>query len=578
VSTAAGAAGTAQAQHQTRRGVPSARAGLTAYLLIVITVAGALLRVYLIGDKDLWLDEAFSVWMGWNSLPDLTDWLVRIDQHPPLYYTFLHLWLTFGDSAAHVRTLSAIFGTLTIPVLFFIARRISGTPAGLIAALILALSPFNVRFAQEARMYTLLALNVSLALLALVHLFGDQRTATTPIGRQFSAFIRTWRSERRLPWRAIMTDVAWLGYMVFTAAAVLTQNTAIFFPVAVNLYVLGLIAWRGWRGARGGGQREEQLSIVNRQSSIVNEGIGETSSFTIQNSPNDFAPPSLSNWLLAQLGAFLLWSPWLIAFVIQSLGVYGEFWIPAPTWQTVVDALLALTNAFLPQEIAWGAAVWAGYALVLALGVAHLRRRPAVLAFLVVLFFTPIVGELLVSIIRPIFYDRTLIWTTIPLYLLLACGFVQLRYKPLMAAGLILLAAVNLLSLRNYYDNFEKEQWRAAAAYVARHVADDDLILFNATWVQIPFDFYFREYNRPVERRGVPVDLFDRGILEPKMAESDLPRLRSLLRHRERVWLVYSHDWYTDPQGLIPAALDAELELTDSQQFNGLQVQRYEVP
>jgi hypothetical protein len=109
-------------------------------------------------------------------------------------------------------------------------------------------------------------------------------------------------------------------------------------------------------------------------------------------------------------------------------------------------------------------------------------------------------------------------------------------------------------------------------------VADDDLILFNATWVQIPFDFYFREYNRPVERRGVPVDLFDRGILEPKMAESDLPRLRSLLRHRERVWLVYSHDWYTDPQGLIPAALDAELELTDSQQFNGLQVQRYEVP
>jgi mannosyltransferase len=571
VSTAAGAAGTAQAQHQTRRGVPSARAGLTAYFLIVITVAGALLRIYLIGDKDLWLDEAFSVWMGWNSLPDLMDWLVRIDQHPPLYYTFLHFWLTFGDSAAHVRTLSAIFGTLTIPVLFFIARRISGTPAGLIAALILAISPFNVRFAQEARMYTLLALNVAVAILALVHLLGDPRAATTPIGRQFSAFIRTWRSGRRLPWRAIVTDVAWLGYMAFTAAAVLTQNTAIFFPVAVNLYVLGLIAWRRGRGV-------EQLSIVNCQLSIVNEGAGGTSSFTIHNSSADFAPPSLSNWLLAQLGAFLIWSPWLIAFVIQSIGVYGEFWIPAPTWQTVVDALLALTNAFLPREITWGAVVWAGYALVLVLGMAHLRRRPAVLVFLVVLFFTPIVGELLVSIIRPIFYDRTLIWTTIPLYLLLACGFVQLRYKPLMAAGLILLVTVNLLSLRNYYDNFQKEQWRAAAAYVAQHAADDDLILFNATWVQIPFDFYFRDYNRPVERRGVPVDLFDRGILEPKMAESDLPRLRSLLRHRERVWLVYSHDWYTDPQGLIPAALDAELELTDSQQFKGLQVQRYEVP
>jgi len=545
-------------------------------LLIIVTVAGALLRIYLIGDKDLWLDEAFSVWMGWNSLPDLMDWLVRIDQHPPLYYTFLHFWLTFGDSPAHVRTLSAIFGTLTIPVIFFIARRISGTPAGLIAALILALSPFNVRFAQETRMYTLLALNVSVAILALVHLSEDPRAAATPIGRQFSAFIRTWRSEHRLPWRAIVTDVAWLGYMVFTAAAVLTQNTAIFFPVAVNLYVLGFIAWRRWRGVK-------QFSIVNDQLPVFNEDPPALPSFTIHNSqftihnpPHDFAPPSLSNWLLAQLGAFLIWSPWLIAFVIQSIGVYGEFWIPAPTWQAVVDALLTLTNAFLPQEIPLGAAVWVGYALVLGLGVAHLRRRPAVLVFLVVLFVAPFVGELLVSIIRPIFYDRTLIWTTIPLYLLLACGFAQLRNKPLMAAGLILLAAVNLLSLRNYYDNFEKEQWRAAAAYVAQHAADDDLILFNATWVQIPFDFYFRDYSRPVERRGAPVDLFDRGILEPKMTESDLPRLRSLLRHRERVWLVYSHDWYTDPQGLIPAALDAELELTDLQQFTGVQVQRYE--
>jgi hypothetical protein len=145
-----------------------------------------------------------------------------------------------------------------------------------------------------------------------------------------------------------------------------------------------------------------------------------------------------------------------------------------------------------------------------------------------------------------------------------------------------------------------------------------DLILFNATWVQIPFDYYFQRFYRPgtqpesqpdsqrgeqpetqpeeqsgkqpgshpptppaplpVVQHGVPVDLFDAGVLEPKMTPADLPRLQSLLEGHDRVWLVYSHDWYTDPQGLIPAALDAELELTDSQQFNGLQVQRYEVP
>jgi hypothetical protein len=141
-----------------------------------------------------------------------------------------------------------------------------------------------------------------------------------------------------------------------------------------------------------------------------------------------------------------------------------------------------------------------------------------------------------------------------------------------------MLGTINLLSLQNYYDNFEKEQWREAAAYMAKEVQNDDLILFNATWVQIPFDYYFRYFNRPVERHGAPVDLFDRGILEPKMAESDLPRLLSLLRNRERVWLVYSHDWYTDPQHLIPAALDEDLDLVDSQQFFGLQVLKYEVP
>jgi hypothetical protein len=136
---------------------------------------------------------------------------------------------------------------------------------------------------------------------------------------------------------------------------------------------------------------------------------------------------------------------------------------------------------------------------------------------------------------------------------------------------------VNSLSLREYYAYFEKEQWDDAAAFVAEQVQPDDMILFNATWVQIPFDFYFRFHNRPVVEHGVPVDLFDRGILEPKMAESDLPRLRALIRGHERIWLVYSHNWYTDPHGLIPPALEEELDISGQWDFYGLQVQLYGV-
>ena len=95
-------------------------------------------------------------------------------------------------------------------------------------------------------------------------------------------------------------------------------------------------------------------------------------------------------------------------------------------------------------------------------------------------------------------------------------------------------------------------------------------------WGQIPFDYYFRDrYNGPVTAHGVPVDLFDRGVLEPEMTEDDLPRLRALIRGRERVWLVYSHDWYTDPQGLVPAALGEEMALLRRWEFQGVEILLY---
>jgi len=560
----------------------------TPFLLLAIVALGGFLRFYQIGSKGLWLDESFSVWLGWQPVGEILSWLVNIDQHPPLYYTLLHLWMALGDDAAAVRALSALLGTLTIPVVYLLSRRLADGRVGLLAALILAVSPFHVRFAQEARMYTLLTLNVSLALYALVHLLTDPRSAGTPLGQQFVDLWQVWRAARAaerealpetagygrdfrestdwvsaptrrrwLPLQAIETDLAWLGYMVFTTAAMLSHNTAVFLPVATNLFVLGLVGVSGFR------------SRVSSSPNLKPETLKpETSASALR-------PPSLRNWLLAQVGVFLLWSPWLAAFVIQSTGVYREFWIRPPTWQTVVDTVKTFLSAFLPPQVRWPEVVWGLYAGLALLGLVHFRRRPARVAFLLVVFLTPFVGEWLVSLRRPIFYDRTLIWASLPLYLLLAAGMRQLRYRPYVLAALLMVLTVNGLSLREYYAHFEKEQWDDAAAFVAERVEPDDLILFNATWVQIPFDFYFRFHNRPVAEHGVPVDLFDRGILEPKMAEDDLPRLRALIRGHERVWLVYSHDWYTDPQGLIPPALEEELDMLDRWSFYGLQVQLY---
>lgn len=299
-------------------------------------------------------------------------------------------------------------------------------------------------------------------------------------------------------------------------------------------------------------------------------------------------PPSHKNWLAAQAGILLLWSPWLPGFVIQSTRVYREFWIPGPTVGTVISAVGSLLSAHLPRACPGLATVWILFASGLLWGIIRLRRRPALLALLLALFLTPFVGEWLVSLRRPIFSERTLIWASIPLYLLLAAGIVALHHRrPLQTThlqtvhfpvplALAVLAGTNGLSLREYYVNFQKEAWREAAAYVAENVQGGDLILFNATWVQIPFDYYYGRTGRQVAEHGVPVDLFDRGILEPKMTADDLPRLHALLQGRSRVWLVYSHNWYTDPDGLIPAALDEALATPKRRTFYGLEVRLYE--
>ena len=77
-------------------------------------------------------------------------------------------------------------------------------------------------------------------------------------------------------------------------------------------------------------------------------------------------------------------------------------------------------------------------------------------------------------------------------------------------------------------------------------------------------------------KHGVPVDLFDRGVLEPEMTRQDLGRLNDLIAGRRRVWLIYSHAWYTDPEGLVPEALSSVMELRRRWAPEGVEVYLYE--
>jgi hypothetical protein len=553
---------------------------LAPWLVILITLIGGSLRVLLLDSKGMWLDETFSAWVANHSVGDMLQWIVKIDQHPPLYYLLLHYWVALnGDTPYYVRLLSALFGAGTIPIIYLIGKRMSGAVMGLAAAVFLALSPFNIYYAQETRMYTLLTFNAAVAIYALVRLLTDSRSAR-PIGSQFREYLHDWRTlgpvepdtagnfsykdetrnqtgwrawifrHRWLPIQTIETDLAWVAFIVFSAATLLSHNTAVLFALATNIFVLGLMLF-------------QRLNKSGSQPT--------------------FQAPSFWNWVKAQIGIFLLWSPWIFAFINQASRVYQEFWIPKPSWDTVIQVFESFLNpSMLYLQGSQVMVMWILYALVLCLGLLHYRKKISRFLFLAALFAVPFLGELIVSIRRPIFFDRTLIWTTIPLFLVMAAGIAQLRFRLLIIAMVGILGTNSLFSAGDYYRFMQKEDWSTAAGYVAYFAQKDDLVLFNSNFVEIPFDYYFKPYEKQyfiqVEKCGVPEDLFDSGILEPKMTDSYIPKLISLLSGHNRVWLVYSHDSYTDPRGLIPQTLASKMKLIQERDFYGGQVQLYGTP
>ncbi len=540
------------------------RAGHVGLLLAV--ALGLLLRVYRIGSQGLWMDEAFSVWLARQPLVEMVRLVVTVDQHPPLYYALLRGWIgVFGSGEAGVRALSALFGTLTIPVVYLLGWRLADERVGLVGALILSVSPFHVRFSQEARMYTLLTLSASLALYAFVRLV-----------ERWHEGVDRGRAGRRLDGvggrgpadadRCGVSDpgrsrdpgdhagepggdvLPWIGYVIFTAGAVWTHNAAVLLPLALNLFVVSGVLIRRRRGAIGGA------------------GWG--------------AAAWPRRWILAQAAIVVLWLPWAPSFISQAVGVYRRFWLPPPTPATVLSVVSVLLCDFVPLPAAGIVAVDGGLITLALLGPGGLRRPWVYGTLLGVMFVVPLVAEWVLSAWRPILYDRTLIWTSIPLVLLVGAGVCQVRRllssRTAHVVALVAVLAVNGGALVNYFTNFQKEEWDDAAALVAEQVQPDDLILFSDAWGQIPFEYYFRElYNRPVAAHGAPVDLFDRGVLEPEMTEEDVPRLRALSRGHERVWLVYSRDWYTDPNGLVRSTLDREMAVVRRWEFRGLSVLLY---
>jgi mannosyltransferase len=142
-----------------------APAWLPRMAVVAVVAVGVLLRLY--NRSNLWLDEALSVNISELPVGDLLDAL-RHDGHPPLYYLLLHYWMeVFGDGDVAVRLLSAVFGVAALPLAWVAGRRLAGRAGGRWALVVVALSPYCIRYSTETRMYSLVMVLVLVGYLLL---------------------------------------------------------------------------------------------------------------------------------------------------------------------------------------------------------------------------------------------------------------------------------------------------------------------------------------------------------------------------------------------------------------------------
>ncbi|MEW6400594.1 MAG: glycosyltransferase family 39 protein, partial [Chloroflexota bacterium] len=126
--------------------------------LVAITLTGTFLRVYKLGEWSFWGDEMFTV----GGQEDGFNYnLLRKSLSLALIQT---VTAVHGLNEWNARIVPAVIGIITIPVLFFIARKIFDVHTALLSATLLALSPWHLYWSQNARFYTALLVFYSLAL------------------------------------------------------------------------------------------------------------------------------------------------------------------------------------------------------------------------------------------------------------------------------------------------------------------------------------------------------------------------------------------------------------------------------
>ncbi len=230
-------------------------------------------------------------------------------------------------------------------------------------------------------------------------------------------------------------------------------------------------------------------------------------------------------WVVAQALAFAPLLPWLALYFSQDTPRIGIGWIPKPTILAPLETLWAFSSGYSGGLTAGAAIALLPFCLALALGTLSVMRdsTPHKL-FLFLWLVVPITATFLLSLLRPIYVHRYLIFA-LPAYLtLMACGIMNTptRIVRLALTAVVLAIMFNGL-LRIYFDpGFFKQDWRGAANYVQNGAQTGDVIAVESFEDVPPFKYYYKG-----DLKLIAVNNQSFGDFEESM------------EGYERLWLIY---------------------------------------
>jgi mannosyltransferase len=480
-------------------------------LTAAVTALAAALRLHALGRESLWLDEGFTWQRARLPVRELIANAIGA-HHNPSYFLAMHYWMQLGDDEWMLRFPSAFAGSVAAGATTLFGYVLGGPAAGLVAGVLLAVSPLQVHFGQEARMYAPLCASATIAAAAVFWFGMNPEAAARPIAGTERLHARLFKPPPQVepnagpqPSSARAPHAVWAAYVLGMIASLYLHNTAVIFAATLGIGVLVLLA--------------RPLPLRLR--------------FSV-------------NFVAANLVVLLVWAAYLHTELRQAERFAdSQFWAVFPTCKDLFGYLreIYVLTARVPSALS--------VLLLIAavLGAFALRKRPEVAAALVCFAALGPALMLFVSLYKPIFGTRFLLWVSPPFFALVGVGVAQRR--PYLFALSFLVAVCVLVEpqLRRDYTDLTNEPWREVVSSIhARGVTNGRIL--TATFEEATmFDYYmhrscypFPEIPVAIKRRrqawkqaGAHVWLVDRKAgRRSKRVRRDLT---------QRGTIVWEHTW-----------------------------------